>query len=147
MRVRRVTQRVSVEQLVPFDPRGTTLDEWTLLELIGIAPAPEPAKDDPTKALGDRIARGILCVLAPLLALMALAYTTRRTQPIAMPAAFLTLMGLNLVDSAVVKTVSSAGPQVLTAGLVAGGSIMLVTLLVLLVRIESRIIRPAMARP
>jgi lipopolysaccharide export LptBFGC system permease protein LptF len=147
MRVQRVTQRVSVEQLVPFDPRGTTLDEWTLLELIGIAPPPEPAKDDPTKALGDRIARGILCVLAPLLALIALAYTTRRTQPIAMPAAFLSLMGLNLLDSAVVKSASAAGPQVLTIGLVTGGSIMLIALLVLLVRIESRIIRPAMARP
>jgi lipopolysaccharide export system permease protein len=147
MRVKRVTQRVSVEQLVPFDPRGSTLDEWTLLELLGIAPAPEQPKDDPTRALGDRIARGILCVLAPLLALTALAYTTRRTQPIAMPAAFLSLMGLNLIDTAVVKAVASAGPDLLTVGLFAAGSILLVGLLVLLVRIESRIIRPAMARP
>jgi lipopolysaccharide export LptBFGC system permease protein LptF len=147
MRVQHVTQRVSVEQLVPFEPRGTTLEEWTLLELLGIAPPPEPAKDDPSKALGDRIARGILCVLAPLLALTALAFTTRRTQPIAMPAAFLTLMGLNLFDTAVVKAASSAGPELLTTGLILGGTAMLIALIVVLVRIESRVIRPAMARP
>jgi lipopolysaccharide export LptBFGC system permease protein LptF len=147
MRVKHMTQRVAVDQLVPFDPRGTVTDEWTIFELLGIAPPPVRTGEDTVRVLGDRIARGVLCLLAPFLALTALAFTSRRTQPFAMPAAFLSLMALNLVDTAIVRSASSAGPEVLTIGLLLAAMTALGGLIALLVRVEGQLIRPAMARP
>ncbi|MBV9329998.1 MAG: LptF/LptG family permease [Alphaproteobacteria bacterium] len=147
MQVKHVTQRVKVEQLIPFDPRGSVVDEWTLLELLGLAPPSSQPGDDRAKALGERIARAMLCFLAPFLALTALAFTTTRSQPFAMPIAFLSLMALNLVASAAVRALARYGMPTLTTCLLTGGALLSLGLISVCVRNDGRILRPAMARP
>jgi hypothetical protein len=132
--------------LLSFDPRGSAAGEWTLLELLGVLPPPGPSGYAEAKALGERAARSLLCLLSPLLASLAIAFTTRATQTIALPLACLTLLGLDLVASALIGTVIPMGTNALLATLGAGSLTLLAGLAVGIVRSQRALVRPSLAR-
>jgi len=146
MRASNVTQQLRFDDLLSFDPRGSAVGEWTLLELLGVLPPPGPPGYAEAKALGERAARSLLCLLAPLLASLAIAFTTRATQTIALPLACITLLGLDLVASALIGTVIPMGTNALLATLGAGSLTLLAGLAVGIVRSQRALVRPSLAR-
>jgi len=141
-----VTQQLRFEDVLSFDRRGSAAGEWTLLELLGVLPPPSPLGYAEEKALGERAARSLLCLLAPLLASLAIAFTTRATQTFALPLACLVLLGLDALSSALISTVIPMGTNALLATLGFGSLTLLAGLAVGVVRSQRALVRPALAR-
>jgi lipopolysaccharide export LptBFGC system permease protein LptF len=148
MRIRNFTQQFRLDQLLEFAPRGRdNAGEWTLLELLGLLPPPAPSGHDEAKSLGERIARSLICLLAPLLAALALTLTTRATQFIALPLACVVLLGLDLMASTLIGILTPLGNATVLSTLI-GIAVAALSLLVALVwRAQRELVRPALGRP
>jgi lipopolysaccharide export LptBFGC system permease protein LptF len=110
LRIGTYAREMTIRDLFHFDLRGTIASaEWTSLELLGFGSAPAAADSSHANEFGRRLSRSILCLIAPLLALVALTFTTARTQAFAMPFACAVLLSLDLAVSAVVKLLSPLG--------------------------------------
>lgn len=148
MRIRNFTQQFPLDQLLNFTPRGRdNAGEWTLLELLGVVPPPAPPGTDETKSLGERFARSLLCLLAPLLAGIAIAFTTRATQNLMLPLACAVLLGLNILSSTLVSAITPLGNDFLLRALIAIAVPLLAVLVVWVVRMQGALIRPGLGRP
>ncbi len=148
MRIRNFTQQFQLDQLLAFAPRGKdNASEWTLLELLGIAPPPAPVGHAETKSLGERFARSLLCLLAPLMAALAIAFTTRRTHTFALPLACVCLLGLDLAASALIGVITPLGGNLLLEVLAAGSVVFLGLLVFWIVKAQRALVRPALGRP
>ena len=111
MNVRDVTQVMRVDQLLPFPARGADPKEQTLIEQI--LEHPDGASADyrsSMETLGDRIARSLLCLLAPLIALLAVSYTNRLTSYLALPVACLSLMAFNITAEWLIRNIAPTSP-------------------------------------
>ena len=109
MRVRDMSQMMMVDQLLPFGRRGSEAEEGTLLEEVlglGDNPANRAAH---MQLLAERFARSLLTALAPLMALAALALTTRFTNWFALPLACLVLMATDLVCEWLITHIAPMG--------------------------------------
>jgi lipopolysaccharide export system permease protein len=147
MNVRNVTERMNLNALLPFPPRGTDPVEQTLVDQI--ASSHRASASDyraSMELLGERVTRSLLCLLAPLIAMLALSFTSRRTSYIALPLGCMVLMTLNLTGVWLVKTLEpvsplgAVGPPILLTAVILAASLTLVSAR------QSAIVRPGLAR-
>ncbi len=147
MRANDISRNLQLGELVAFDPRGSSVAEWTLFELLGVLPPPAPLGYAQTRSLGERAARSLLCLLAPLLAGLAIAFTTRATQSFALPLACFALLALNLTATALVGAVIPMGATLLLGVLAGGTAAILAATAIGVMRLQHALVRPALARP
>lgn len=83
MRFDRIFVEFPSANLPSLGPRSSQPQEWTSLELLQQGPREEWV----TSILGDRMLRGLICFLTPLIGLLAVAMTTDRTYLLALPVA------------------------------------------------------------
>lgn len=135
-------QSLVLDDVVPFDPRGRDKAELTLPELAASA----GANRDHRLELGKRIGRSLLCLLAPLIALVALSFTTRANQAFVLPLACGGLMATEIVGTAALSGVLWIGPW-LTVGFIAAGGLSIGAGLTILVALRSSsVARPGLGR-
>lgn len=112
MKVRDMSQLMMVDQLLPFNSRGTNVVEQTVFEQFF---APAQTKDDRAaqmKLLAERFSRSLLAFLAPLFALVAVAFTSRLTNWLALPLGCLALMSVNMLAQWVINSIAPLGVAV-----------------------------------
>ena len=104
MKVRDMSQLMMVDQLLPFNSRGSIPEEQTIFEQLFIPDDANRAAQ--MKMLAERFSRSLLTFLAPLVALLAVAGTTRLTNWFALPFACMGLMSVNLGCEWLIATVT-----------------------------------------
>ncbi len=135
-------QSLILDDIVPFDPRGRNIAELTLPELAVRA----AERTGERLELAKRIGRSLLCLLAPLIALLALSFTTRANQAFVLPLACAGLMATEIAGTSVLAGVLSAG-LVPVLALVIGGGIVIGAGLILAVALRSSAVaRPGLGR-
>lgn len=114
-------RELDLKDLVHFEPRGVTFEEWTTPELLGwtAAPGQRQAKPGATIEATRRFARSLLCFLAPFLAWLTLTFTTRGSQVYALPATCIALMCADIGFSQAISTFAPRGAGLVAAVLVA----------------------------
>ncbi|KAF0119787.1 MAG: putative permease [Xanthobacteraceae bacterium] len=135
-------QSLVFNDIIPFDPRGRSISELMLTELI------TSAVSDPAHRIeiGKRLGRGLLCVIAPLIALLALSFTTRANQAIVLPVACAALMATEIIGTTVLSSAAATSlPGVLTL-LFAGGLALGGCLTIAVALRSSAIARPGLGR-
>jgi hypothetical protein len=147
MNVRDMTQVMRVNQLLPFPPRGTDPREQTIIEQF--FERPEAGSADylaEMETLGDRAARSLLCLLAPLIALLAVGHTSRMTSYIALPLACMLLMVFNITGEWLVRTLAPSNPaQAITVPVII--TLAFAAIFSALIAInQSALVRPGFAR-
>lgn len=143
-----VTQQMTLDQLLTFEPRGSKPEELTVFEQLGAKAAPTSVKHrQEMRLLGERFARSLLCLLAPLMALTAVCLTSRATNYLALPLACMALMALNVTSQWLIRAIvpldtfgALAVPSVLTAVL---GALLLTEV----INKQGELVRPQLARP
>jgi hypothetical protein len=146
MRIGKFSQELNLDTLIRFDPRGRSVGEWTSMQLVGLTTPPGPIGKAQVSEAGRRVGRSLLCLIAPLIACLALALTTRVTQAFALPAACIAVMGFDLTWSRFSDILAPYGLWAVL--LVLGLSVLAasVPLAVLVVRMQNAIVKPALAR-
>jgi lipopolysaccharide export LptBFGC system permease protein LptF len=145
MRIGDYAQELTLDQLLRFDPRGISLAEWTTTELLGIAPQLGPRNAHHSGEIGARFVRSVLCLIAPLLAMLAVVFTTRGSQAFALPVACAFLMCLELGGSAAAKLLAPAGDVVVLLVLSGAAALMMIVLAMRTLANQHAIIRPALS--
>ena len=106
MKVRDMSQLMMVDQLLPFTDRGSNTMEQTVFEQLFVPDHHAPdARAAQMKLLAERFSRSLLSFLAPLVALLGVAFTTRLTNWFALPLSCLALMSVNLGAEALINAV------------------------------------------
>ncbi len=108
-RVGNLTQELEVNELFAFDPRGSQPSERTFLDLLGMGSSAVHPHSRDAYELGRRVSRSLLCLLAPLIAGMAIVFTDRRTHVAALPIACALLMCVDLVFGVLVEKTAGFG--------------------------------------
>ncbi|WP_296575669.1 LptF/LptG family permease [Phreatobacter sp.] len=135
-------QSLVFNDVVPFDPRGRNISELILPELFVGAMERAPERLE----LAKRIGRSLLCLIAPLIALLALSFTTRANQAFVLPLACAGLMAMEIAGTSVLAGLLWMGlwPVLL---LVAGGGLAIGSALITAVALRSSAIaRPGLSR-
>jgi lipopolysaccharide export LptBFGC system permease protein LptF len=145
-RIGQFDQELTLDQLLRFDPRGSKLGEWTSLELVRASLASERTNIPQVTEVVRRLARSLLCLLAPLIAGVALALTNRATRSFALPAACGALMCFDLGASALVENQAHAGLIVVVLTLLAVTLVLIGSLMHQLITRQHAIVMPALAR-
>lgn len=145
-RIGQYDQELTLDQLLRFDPRGSTVAEWTSLELVTAALASERTDIPKVTEAGRRLARSLLCLVAPLIAGLALAFTNRATRSFALPAACGVLMCVDLGASALVENQARAGIIVVVLTLLVVTFVLIGGLMHQLTSRQHAIVMPALAR-
>lgn len=109
MKVRDMSQLMMVDQLLPFNSRGTNVAEQTVFEQFFVAAETQEARAAQMKLLAERFSRSLLAFLAPLFALVAVAFTSRLTSWLALPLGCLLLMSVNMVAQWVINSTGPLG--------------------------------------
>jgi lipopolysaccharide export system permease protein len=146
MRIGNFARDLNLDQLVRFEPRGRTADEWTLPELAGLSSAPAPQAREHVSELGHRFARALLCLIAPLIAGLTLAMTTRGSQALILPAACAVVMFIDLATSRLASMLGGIGPVGMVFALVAATAVVGLLLVRQAAALQHAIIKPALAR-
>lgn len=106
-----VTQGLTLDELLKFEARGTFPEELTVFDQIAATPGtPVKRHRDDMQLLGERLARSLLCLLAPLMALAAVALTTRFTNYFILPLACMGLMALNVMSAWLIRAIAPLTP-------------------------------------
>ncbi len=142
-----VVQKMTLDDLLPFAGRGSDAAEWTIFDqLFAKGGAAAPKVQEEMRLLGERFARSLLCLLAPLIALVSVSLTSRATNYVALPLACMALMSLNVASEWLIRAIAPSGPfgalalpAILTAGFMA-------ILLVATVRKQGELVRPQLSR-
>ena len=138
---------VSLDELLPFQPRGADIAELTVLDQIRSAAAADPARRVGTmRLLGERFARSLLCLLAPLIALVAVSLTSRATHYLALPLACMALMALNVTSAWLSNSGAPSGPAAALAPPIAISALFAALLIALIIRRQAAMLRPQLAR-
>ncbi len=107
MKVRDMSQLMMVDQLLPFGDRASNTGEQTVFEQLFVPDHHTPdSRAAQMKLLAERFSRSLLSFLAPLVALLGVAFTTRLTNWFALPLSCLALMSVNLGAEAVINRVA-----------------------------------------
>ncbi len=147
MNVRNMSQLMMVEQLLPFTARSSNTAEQTIFEQLFVPDNHDKdARAAQMRLLAERFSRSLLSFLAPLVALLGVALTTRMTNWLALPLTCLALMSVNLLcEWVIISTapVSVAGALLPVLALYAGTAWAVFTLIVWR---HSEFVRPQLAR-
>jgi lipopolysaccharide export LptBFGC system permease protein LptF len=142
-------KELDLGDLVHFEPRGATLEEWTTPELLGWTAAPgnhDVSPDVVLEAL-HRLARALLCFLAPFLAWLILTLTTRRSLAFALPVACAVLMCADIMFSQLISVAAqNGGGAVATIALVMAAMGLFALLVRQIIARQQLIVFPALAR-
>lgn len=107
MKVRDMSQLMMVDQLLPFTDRSSNTAEQTVVEQLFVPDThTAQARADQMRLLAERFSRSLLSFLAPLVALLGVAFTTRLTNWFALPLSCLALMSVNLGVEALINAVA-----------------------------------------
>jgi len=110
MRVRDMSQLMMVDQLLPFTARSSNTAEQTVFEQLFVPDNHTPdSRAAQMRLLAERFSRGLLSLLAPLVALVGVAFTSRLTNWFALPLACLVLMSMNILCEWIITTVVPLG--------------------------------------
>ena len=147
MNVRNMSQLMMVDQLLPFTARTSNTAEQTIFEQLFMPDYHDKdARADQMRLLAERFSRSLLSFLAPLMALLGVAFTNRMTNWLALPLTCLALMAVNLLCESVINAtapLSVAGALVPPLLLYAGLAYAIFTLIVWR---HSEFVRPQLAR-
>jgi lipopolysaccharide export LptBFGC system permease protein LptF len=146
LRIGNYAQEWTLDDVLYFPPRGVIPSEWSLLELLHIAPAPAPAGSAHLNEAWKIIGRSFLCLFAPLIAGLALIFTDRGTRAFALPVACAALMCIDVAASTTSRTFVPSG---IVLVLVAHAMVACGILVVLVRQIFSRqhaLVTPTLAR-
>ncbi len=135
-------QSMVIDDVVPFDPRGRNTAELTLPELISTAGADQNHRLE----LGKRLGRSFLCLLAPLIALLALSFTTRANQAFVLPLACAGLMATEIFGTTALSRFLAVGPWTMMAIILAGALAIGAFLVTVIAIRSSAVARPALGR-
>lgn len=143
-----MVRTLDVAKLLPLDPRGASVDEWTMPELLGWV---EPPGDRPPNPAGAaeamrRLARALLCLLAPFAAWLTLTFTTRRSQAFALPLACTVVMVADIGFSQLVAHLSGVGTTALWSILLGTVCAVLALIVTQIVVRQHLLIFPALGR-
>jgi lipopolysaccharide export system permease protein len=148
MKVRDMSQLMMVDQLLPFGSRGVANPaEQTLVEQLFVPDnSTAGARESQMRLLSERFSRSLLAFLAPLVALLGVALTTRLTNWFALPLSCLALMSVNLAGQSLIATIkpSSVTGALLPMLILYAGVAWLV--LTLLVWGHNNFVRPRLGR-
>jgi lipopolysaccharide export LptBFGC system permease protein LptF len=143
-----VTQETTIDQLLTFLPRGSKADEMTIFEQLGAtAVSASPRHREDMRLLGERIARSLLCLLAPLIALASVCVTTRATNYFVLPLACMVLMSLNVTSEWLIRAIVPLDPIGALAVPAALTAVFAALLLAEVVREHGKLVRPQLAHP
>jgi lipopolysaccharide export system permease protein len=108
VRVQNYSQSFDLERLFHLDPRGWDPREWLTSELIGMSPSPSDGATNQAlrEELTARLARGLLALTAPFIALLAIGWTTRLTQAFALPIACGVVLGIDVLGLTIARSLS-----------------------------------------
>lgn len=107
--VGKLTREIEVSDLFRFDPRGTRSSERSLLDLMGMGSLNVSPTFDDTPELGRRFGRGLLCMIAPLIAGIAIIFTNRSSHVVALPLACAILMSVDVSFGILTEELSRFG--------------------------------------
>lgn len=136
------SQSMVIDDVVPFDPRSRNVAELTTAELF--MSAGEDAQH--RLQLGKRIGRSFLCLLAPLIAILALSFTTRLNQAFVLPIACAGLMATEIIGTAALASLSWIGVAPMLAFLVVMATVLALAMATLVVTRSSAVARPGLSR-
>ena len=144
---REVTQGMTLDELLPFAARGSEAAELTIFDQLGAkADSAFPKRQEEMRLLGERFARSLLCLLAPLIALASVCLTSRATNYLALPLACMALMSLNVTSEWLVRAIAPSDPLgALTMPAVLTAMFMALLLAVIICK-QGELVRPQLAR-
>ncbi|MDE2630854.1 MAG: LptF/LptG family permease [Alphaproteobacteria bacterium] len=143
-----VTQEMTIDQLLTFLPRGSEANELTIIEQLGAkTDSTSPKHREAMHLLGERFARSLLCLLAPLIALASVCLTSRATNYFVLPLACMALMSLNVTSEWLIRTIAPADPLGALTVPAALTATIAALLLIVVVRRQGSLVRPQLARP
>lgn len=142
-----VVQELKLDDLLPFPPRGSDLKEMTLVDQLRPQSPPDPGRQrTEMRLLGERVARGFLCLLAPLIALVSVCATTRATNHAVLPLACLALMALNIASAWLIRAMAPMDWMAAIALPTALSAVLAAPLLLSIMRTQGDVIRPQLSR-
>lgn len=142
-----LTQQVSIDELLSFMPRGDKRDELTIFDQFSAKPEPKsPQYRAEMRLLGERFARSLLCLLAPLVALASVCLTTRSANYLVLPLACLALMALNVISEWLVRVIVPLDPMAAIGIPTAIMAICAASLIAAIVSRQGKLALPQMAR-
>ena len=147
MKVRDMSQLMMVDQLLPFTARNSNTVEQTLFEQLFVPDDRTPeSRAAQMRLLAERFSRSLLAFLAPLVALLGVAFTNRMTNWFALPMSCLGLMAVNLLCESVITNVAatSVAGALLPVLLLYGGFAW--AIFTLIVWRHAEFVRPQLAR-
>jgi lipopolysaccharide export LptBFGC system permease protein LptF len=147
MHVRDLSQQMSIDQLIPFPPRGTDVAEQSVFEQAFSSVADPDRRAAELASLGQRFTRSLLCFLAPLVALAALTLTTAITNNFILPLACMVLMALDLATERLITELAPSSPLVALAVPLFVAGIVAVVLLAYVRAAQGLLVRPQLSRP
>jgi len=143
-----ITQEMTLNELLTFLPRGSKPEELTIFEQIGAKAGSASASHmEEMRLLGERFARSLLCLLAPLIAFAAICLTSRATDYIVLPLACMALMSLNVASAWLIRTLAPADPLGALGVPSALTAAFAIFLLAVIIRKQGELVRPQLARP
>ena len=145
-RIGQYDQELSLDQLLRFQPRGSSVGERTSVELVKASLASGRADTANVTEAGRRFARSLLCLIAPLIAGLALAFTNQATRSLALPAACGVLMSFDLAAATLVENQARAGLIAVVVMLLVAASVVVGALMYQLITRQHTIVIPALAR-
>lgn len=144
---RNYSRVLPLETLLPFAARGTDVAEMTIFDQFGGATTQASARRVAAmRLLGERFARSLLCLLAPLIALVAVCLTTRTTNYFVLPLACMLLMALNVTSAWLSRVGAPSGPVTALVPPIGVSLLAAGVLVALIVRWQGAIPRPQLAR-
>jgi lipopolysaccharide export LptBFGC system permease protein LptF len=147
LRASDIAKQMTIEELLPFPPRGSEAAEMTIFDLLGAkADSTSARRQEEARLLGGRLARSFLCLLAPLIALVSVCLTSRATNYLALPLACMALMSLNVTSEWLIRTTAPSGPLGAVAVPAASTAVVMALLLAVIVRKQGELVRPQLAR-
>ena len=148
LRSNSVVKSFEIKSLVPTEQRGFTPDEWTTPELLGWVSPPDGRglNSAGTIEAVRRLARALLCFVAPFLAWLTLTFTTRGSQAFALPIACVFIMGADIGFAQLITGFSMSGAPLLVCILITVTFAILAILIAQIVARQHLLIFPALGR-
>ena len=145
MRIGSFAQEMVLDDLLRFPPRGESPVERTSFELLAsVSGMATPTGD--IGEIGRRLARSLICLITPLIAGLALAFTHRASPAFVLPMSCAGLMALDIAASTAVKNFAAVGFSAMIIALAATTALIIIVIAKLILNRQNELIRPAMAR-
>lgn len=136
---------ISLDDILPFPPRHSSGTELTLPELL-LPIQKTTTKETAVRLVGERLSRALLCLLAPLMALVAIGQTSPRNRTLALPICCMALLACNVATQWLLRLVVHLGLMVELGVLLVLTGLLAALLLAGLTRSNSRLLLPQLYR-